>query len=174
YAEFINPTDALEIQRQPYSDDSQEQMRKRYSIVSLLNVNPQHYKVIAALNNQETQQEIPAALKEVENKTYVFQYRFGKKATPQNPAFVLDTAFKPTPHALLTLPISEATTPPSTETMHQITSGIQTPSDKAVGSSSTKDDNQETQGKAEKKTSKPRRQLFSEEQASNKKPRQEQ
>ncbi|GKA36777.1 hypothetical protein Tco_0723342 [Tanacetum coccineum] len=45
YADFINPTSALDIQRQPYNDDSQEQMRNRHSIELLLNVNPQHYKV---------------------------------------------------------------------------------------------------------------------------------
>ncbi|GJS59025.1 DNA helicase [Tanacetum coccineum] len=180
YAEFINPTDALEIQRQPFSDDSQEQMRNRYSIASLLNVNPQHYmgirftteatvleiiapngwyyrkcalcnmkvatdsskancpdhgpqpipnygycfraviddgtattmltcfspeahtfvpecnKVVAAVDEQEIQ-EIPATLKEAENKTYIFQYRFGQKASPGNPAIVLTTAFQPSP-----------------------------------------------------------------------------
>nr|GEV92729.1 DNA helicase [Tanacetum cinerariifolium] len=47
YAEFINPMDALEIQRQPYSEESQEQMRNRYCIETLLNVNPQHYKPAA-------------------------------------------------------------------------------------------------------------------------------
>nr|GEZ13932.1 heterogeneous nuclear ribonucleoprotein 1 [Tanacetum cinerariifolium] len=44
YGEFINPMDALEIQRQPYIEESQEQMRNRYCIETLLNVNLQHYK----------------------------------------------------------------------------------------------------------------------------------
>nr|GEX54969.1 ATP-dependent DNA helicase PIF1-like [Tanacetum cinerariifolium] len=37
YADFINPVDALQIQRQPYSEESQEQMRNRYCIETLLN-----------------------------------------------------------------------------------------------------------------------------------------
>ncbi|GJU78511.1 hypothetical protein Tco_1275581 [Tanacetum coccineum] len=37
---------ALEIQRQPCATDEQEQMRNRYSIESLLNVNPQHYQQV--------------------------------------------------------------------------------------------------------------------------------
>ncbi|GJZ69274.1 DNA helicase [Tanacetum coccineum] len=44
YVEFINPTAALDIQRQPCHTDEEEKMRNRYSIQSLLNVNPQHYK----------------------------------------------------------------------------------------------------------------------------------
>ncbi|GKD06764.1 DNA helicase [Tanacetum coccineum] len=44
YADFINPIEALEIQRQPCATDEEEQMRNRYSIQSLLNVNPQHYQ----------------------------------------------------------------------------------------------------------------------------------
>nr|GFC20708.1 hypothetical protein [Tanacetum cinerariifolium] len=44
FANFINPVDALQIQRQPYSEESQEQMKNRYCIETLLNVNPQHYK----------------------------------------------------------------------------------------------------------------------------------
>ncbi|GKD62716.1 nucleic acid-binding, OB-fold protein [Tanacetum coccineum] len=46
YADFINPVASLEIRRQPYSDDLQEQMSNRYSIKSLLDINPQHYKHI--------------------------------------------------------------------------------------------------------------------------------
>ncbi|GKB68902.1 DNA helicase [Tanacetum coccineum] len=44
YADFINPTDALEIQSQPRRTDEEERMRNRYSIESLLSVNPQHYQ----------------------------------------------------------------------------------------------------------------------------------
>nr|GEX45435.1 DNA helicase [Tanacetum cinerariifolium] len=44
YAEFINPMDALEIQWQPYSEESQEKIRNRYCIETLLNVNLQDYK----------------------------------------------------------------------------------------------------------------------------------
>ncbi|GJS66167.1 DNA helicase [Tanacetum coccineum] len=257
YAQFINPTDALEIQQQPFSDDTQEQTRNRYSIESLLNVNPQHYmgvrfttattileiiapngwfyrkcaacntkvaddssiancpdhgpqpipnygycfraviddgtgtaritcfnpeahtfvpecnQVIAGLDAQELE-EIPAILKEAEGKTYIFQYRFGQRAKPGNPAFVLTTTFQPSSPPMLTLPISEATTPPSTETLQQITSTMQEPTERPAESSSTKDSNQATQTEGEKKTSKIMRQLFPEEQGAGKKPRQQQ
>nr|GEU60755.1 DNA helicase [Tanacetum cinerariifolium] len=46
YADFINPVPALEIERQPYSTQLEEQMRNRHTIQSLLNVNPQHYEQI--------------------------------------------------------------------------------------------------------------------------------
>nr|GEX33968.1 hypothetical protein [Tanacetum cinerariifolium] len=46
YADFINPTDALEIQSQPWRTDEGERMRNRYSIESLLSVNSQHYQKI--------------------------------------------------------------------------------------------------------------------------------
>nr|GEV26426.1 hypothetical protein [Tanacetum cinerariifolium] len=59
YAEFINPMDALEIQQQPYNEESQEQMRNRYFIETLLNVNPQHYKG-AWFTTKETILEITA------------------------------------------------------------------------------------------------------------------
>nr|GEV08818.1 hypothetical protein [Tanacetum cinerariifolium] len=44
YANFINPTDALDILRQPVNTNKEEKMRNKFSIQSLLNVNPQHYK----------------------------------------------------------------------------------------------------------------------------------
>ncbi|GJS50840.1 histone H3-like centromeric protein HTR12, partial [Tanacetum coccineum] len=44
YKEFINPVPTLQIQRQRCSTEEQEQSRNRYSIASLLNVNPQHYQ----------------------------------------------------------------------------------------------------------------------------------
>ncbi|GJV43117.1 nucleic acid-binding, OB-fold protein [Tanacetum coccineum] len=46
YGDFINPIPALEIQRQPYGSDAEEQMRNRYTIEALLSVNPQHYEQI--------------------------------------------------------------------------------------------------------------------------------
>nr|GEV70818.1 DNA helicase [Tanacetum cinerariifolium] len=46
YADFINPVPELEIERQPYSTQSEEQMRNRHTLQSLLNVNPQHYEQI--------------------------------------------------------------------------------------------------------------------------------
>nr|GEV24287.1 DNA helicase [Tanacetum cinerariifolium] len=46
YADFITPTPALEIQRQPYSNPLLEQTRNHYTIETLLSVNPQHYKQI--------------------------------------------------------------------------------------------------------------------------------
>ncbi|GJV71206.1 DNA helicase [Tanacetum coccineum] len=44
YAQFINPTESLEIQSQPCRTEEEEKMRNRYSIEALLNVNPQHYQ----------------------------------------------------------------------------------------------------------------------------------
>nr|GEU49522.1 helitron helicase-like domain-containing protein [Tanacetum cinerariifolium] len=75
---------------------------------------PECNTVIASLNNQDMD-TIPAALKETENQTYIFQYHFGKKATIENPAFTLDAVFKPNPQPLLTLPGTEQTTPPPVE-----------------------------------------------------------
>ncbi|GJV34111.1 DNA helicase [Tanacetum coccineum] len=46
YAHFITPIPALEIQRQPYSNPLLEQTRNRYTIETLLSVNPQHYQKI--------------------------------------------------------------------------------------------------------------------------------
>nr|GEV62190.1 hypothetical protein [Tanacetum cinerariifolium] len=46
YANFINLIATLQIQRQPCNIDQKEQMRNRYSIELLLNVNLQHYKRI--------------------------------------------------------------------------------------------------------------------------------
>ncbi|GKF64008.1 hypothetical protein Tco_0187456 [Tanacetum coccineum] len=45
YKDLIDPTPALEIQREPCSSQLDEQMRNRHTIESLLNVNPQHYNV---------------------------------------------------------------------------------------------------------------------------------
>nr|GEX85604.1 DNA helicase [Tanacetum cinerariifolium] len=44
YADFINPTDALDIQKQPCNTDDEEQLRNGFSIQSLLDINPRHYK----------------------------------------------------------------------------------------------------------------------------------
>ncbi|GJV48552.1 DNA helicase [Tanacetum coccineum] len=44
YKDLINPTPALEIQREPCTNQLDEQMRNRHTIESLLNVNPQHYQ----------------------------------------------------------------------------------------------------------------------------------
>ncbi|GKD26146.1 DNA helicase, partial [Tanacetum coccineum] len=46
YANFINPTPALEIQREACSSQIDEQMRNCHTIESLLSVNPQHYEQI--------------------------------------------------------------------------------------------------------------------------------
>ncbi|GJZ83944.1 DNA helicase [Tanacetum coccineum] len=121
---------------------------------------PECNQVIAGLDAQELE-EIPAILKEAEGKTYIFQYRFGQRAKPGNPAFVLTTTFQLSSPPMLTLPISEATTPPSTETLQQITSSMKEPTERPAESSSTKDSNQATQTEGEKKTSKIMRQLFS-------------
>ncbi|GKE46943.1 hypothetical protein Tco_1478201 [Tanacetum coccineum] len=44
YADLIDPTPALEIQRERCSSQLDEQMRNRHKIESLLSVNPQHYQ----------------------------------------------------------------------------------------------------------------------------------
>ncbi|GJW58098.1 hypothetical protein Tco_0104829 [Tanacetum coccineum] len=120
YGDFVNPTDALEIQRQRYSDDLQEQMRNRYCFRDIIDDGtgtatltcfspeahtfvPECNAIVTSLQDQSSY-EIPAILKEAENKTYVFQYRFGTKARPGYPAFVLDAVFKATPQPLLSLP----------------------------------------------------------------------
>nr|GEX11953.1 hypothetical protein [Tanacetum cinerariifolium] len=92
YGDFINRTDALEIQSQPRRTDEEEIMRNRYSIESLLSVNPQHYQsstmatitcfspeahtfvpdcneVVNAAANKDNR-DVPNALKQVENTTY--------------------------------------------------------------------------------------------------------
>nr|GEY67406.1 hypothetical protein [Tanacetum cinerariifolium] len=46
YADLINPTPALEIQREPCNNEQDEQMRNRHTIESVLSVNPQHYQAI--------------------------------------------------------------------------------------------------------------------------------
>nr|GEX07771.1 hypothetical protein [Tanacetum cinerariifolium] len=101
---------------------------------------PECNAVVAALNNQETE-AIHAALKQVENKTYIFQYHFGKRAAPGNPSFTLDTVFKTSRQPLLTLPATELTTPLPPEIERE-------------GSSSTKTDYQQLQTEAERKDSK--------------------
>nr|GEZ36293.1 replication protein A 70 kDa DNA-binding subunit [Tanacetum cinerariifolium] len=98
YADFINPVDALQIQLQPYSEESQEQMRNRYCIETLLNVNPQHYKG-ARFTTEATILEITAP--------------------NGNPTFTLDAFFTPNPQPLLTLPGTEQTTPPPVEFQHE-------------------------------------------------------
>ncbi|GJU97120.1 DNA helicase [Tanacetum coccineum] len=46
YADLINPIPTLEIQKAPYKNQEEEQMRNRHTIESLLSVNPDHYKRI--------------------------------------------------------------------------------------------------------------------------------
>nr|GEX22105.1 nucleic acid-binding, OB-fold protein [Tanacetum cinerariifolium] len=210
YADFINPVDALQIQRQPYIEESQEQMRNRYCIETLLNVDPQHYKgeqftteatileitapngcycfraiiddetatttitcfspealtfipecntVIASLNNQDMD-TIPAALKDTENQTYIFQYHFGKKATVGNLTFTLDAVFKPNPQPLLTLLGTEQTTPPPVEFQNE-------------EASSTKADDQSQDTNTKQRDTKAKRQLFKDQCPSNKRQRQD-
>nr|GEX56501.1 RNA-directed DNA polymerase, eukaryota, reverse transcriptase zinc-binding domain protein [Tanacetum cinerariifolium] len=130
---------------------------------------PECNQVVAALDAQELE-EIPVILKEAEAKTYILQYRFGQRAKPGNPAFVLTAAFHPSSPPMLTLP--EAITPPSTATLQQIISSTQEPTEKLIESSSTKNSNQEMQTEAENKTTKTMRQLFPEEETARKKPRQ--
>ncbi|GJZ83147.1 DNA helicase [Tanacetum coccineum] len=66
YANFITPTPALEIQRQPYNNPLLEQTRNRYNINTLLGINPQHYQVMgndrAAKNDSIRQQKDKTAI----------------------------------------------------------------------------------------------------------------
>ncbi|GJT18449.1 E3 ubiquitin protein ligase RGLG2-like protein [Tanacetum coccineum] len=240
YADFINPIEALEIQRQPCATEEEEQMRNRYSIQSLLNVNPQHYQrvrftteatiiqvsaargwcykkwiacnmkvtgessnlycfriiiddgtatatvtcfsqahtfvlecneVVNAADNKDNR-HLPEILKQLENKTYVFRYRFGKRARPEHPNFSLDVAFKPSAQPLLGLPAPQPATPPSQEILQQTSSNMPTETTKtnpcpfSEGSSHGLN----TSSEAPKKTAK---RVFAEKEGSNKKPRQE-
>ncbi|GJZ31715.1 hypothetical protein Tco_0576762 [Tanacetum coccineum] len=141
---------------------------------------PECNTVVATIGDQETE-AIPAALKEAENKTYIFQYHFGKKAAPGNPAFTLDTVFRPSTQPLLTLPTTEVTTPSRLEIQPETFAPTKTPPTTEVTthypvdiqsqkSASTKTKDQEPQAQPEARLIRARRQLFEKDPAT-KKPR---
>ncbi|GJY66481.1 DNA helicase, partial [Tanacetum coccineum] len=203
YANFINPTPALEIQREACSSQIDEQMRNCHTIESLLSVNPQHYEqinfttqaallevtapngwyyrkcnacnikvsensdislcpnhgpqptpnygycfkavihdgtatttltcfspeahtfvpdcnmLLASTEDKDTH-HVPLALKQAEGQTYIFQYRFGKKARPGYPNFTLTAVLKNTAPPLLALPSAETAASPPAKKIHQI------------------------------------------------------
>ncbi|GJZ76221.1 DNA helicase, partial [Tanacetum coccineum] len=142
---------------------------------------PECNTVVATIGDQETE-AIPAALKEAENKTYIFQYHFGKKAAPGNSAFTLDTVFRPSTQPLLTLPTTEVTTPSRLEIQPETFAPTKTPPTTEVTthypvdiqsqeSASTKTKDQEPQAQPEARLIRARRQLFEEEDPATKKPR---
>ncbi|GKF33544.1 hypothetical protein Tco_0106744 [Tanacetum coccineum] len=95
----------------------------------------------------------------LEGQTYIFQYRFGKKARSGYPNFTLDAVLKSTGPALLALP--------STEVMDVPTSSNTSASD-------TKKDNMKDQtNNPEGKKTSVKRGLFQETETGAKKPRQD-
>ncbi|GJX76208.1 DNA helicase [Tanacetum coccineum] len=133
---------------------------------------PECHTLITGDDNQSSY-EILAALREVENKTYLFQYHFGKGARPGYPAFVLDAVFKATTQPPLPLPAPELTTPPPPEIGQQVSSATVTAENKDGSSSSEQAATHEMQSKSEGKTTKAKRQLFQDTQAPQKKPKQD-
>ncbi|GKC21789.1 DNA helicase, partial [Tanacetum coccineum] len=103
----------------------------------------------------------------VEGQTYIFQYRFGKKARSGYPNFTLDAVLKSTGPALLALPSTETIASPAAEVMDVPTSSNTSASD-------TKKDNMkdQTDNPEGKKTS-VKRGLFQETETGAKKPRQD-
>nr|GEU65612.1 nucleic acid-binding, OB-fold protein [Tanacetum cinerariifolium] len=136
FADLINPVPALEIQRQPYSNPQLEQTRNRYTIETLLTVNPQHY--------------------EAEGHIYIFRVRFGQKARPGYPNFTLDAVLKPVTTPVLTLPPPEPVKSPAAEIVEgpSITSDLTT-TDEGI-SQSTQTDVQAKSRIPEEKTKKTR------------------
>ncbi|GJW53107.1 DNA helicase [Tanacetum coccineum] len=128
-------------------------------------------EVVNAADNKDNR-HLPEILKQLENKTYVFRYRFGKRARPEHPNFSLDVAFKPSAQPLLGLPAPQPATPPSQEILQQTSSNMPTETTKtnpcpfSEGSSHGLN----TSSEAPKKTAK---RVFAEKEGSNKKPRQE-
>ncbi|GJR39878.1 DNA helicase [Tanacetum coccineum] len=140
YTDLIDPTPALEIQREPYNSQLDEQMRNCYTIESLLSVNPQHYQA--------------------EGQKYIFQYRFGKKARPGNPNFTLDVVLKATAPPLLALPSAETITSPVTEVLEQPSSSNKITPDTEEPSLYTKDNVEERIDNPEGKKKIAKRTLF--------------
>ncbi|GJS19495.1 DNA helicase [Tanacetum coccineum] len=223
YAQFINPTESLEIRSQPCRTEEEEKMRNRYSIEALLNVNPQHYqqtrftteatitkisatqgwycfrmiiddgtgsttltcfspeahtfapdcnKLVNAVENKD-KRCLPDALKQFENTTYIFQYRFGKNARPGYPNFSLDAAFKTSPQPLLSLPAPDSATTTPQEVLQQ-TSNAATPTPSEIDPHQLAEDiakESDTSSTTTKKTAK--RELFKDAKTSDKKPRQQ-
>ncbi|GJZ43097.1 hypothetical protein Tco_0590352 [Tanacetum coccineum] len=64
---------------------------------------PDCNEVVNAAANKDTR-DVPIALKQVENTTYIFHYQFDKGPYPNDPDFTLDVAFKSSRQPLLSLP----------------------------------------------------------------------
>ncbi|GKB81430.1 DNA helicase [Tanacetum coccineum] len=248
YKDLINPTPALEIQREPCTNQLDEQMRNRHTIESLLNVNPQHYQHISftteaillevtapngwyyrkcnacnikVADNSDISQcqnhglqptpnygycfkavvddgtatttitcfspeahtfvpdcntmvtsvedkdtyHVPTALKQVEGQTYIFQYRFGKKARPGYPNFTLDAVLNSTGPTLLALPSTETTASPAAAVLDLPTSS------NTITSDAKKDNIKEQIDNPEGKKTPVKRGLFQEAETDAKKPR---
>ncbi|GJR38228.1 hypothetical protein Tco_1213912 [Tanacetum coccineum] len=198
YGDFINPVHTLQVQRQRCSTEQEEQMRNRYSLESLLNINPQHYQrikftteatfveissakgctilcsypVVNGTEDKDTH-HVPDALNQVENTTHIFQYHFGKGARPWDLDFTLDAVFKPTTQPLLSLLSPQATTPPSSETLQQTTSIVTTTTTPNEATPSAEHSGQKLQNSQEETKKTTKRELFKETEVAEKKPRQQ-
>ncbi|GJZ62734.1 DNA helicase [Tanacetum coccineum] len=256
YANFINPTPALEIQREACSSQIDEQMRNRHTIESLLSVNPQHYEqinfttqatllevtapngwyyrkcnacnikvsensdislcpnhgpqptpnyrycfkaviddgtatatltcfspeahtfvpdcnmLLASTEDKDTH-HVPLALKQAEGQTYIFQYRFGKKARPGYPNFTLTAVLKNTAPPLLALPSAETAASPPAEVLELPSNSKKDTPDTEEPSASTKDTAKDEAHNSEAKKEPLKRPLFQETNTEAKKARQD-
>ncbi|GKC66752.1 hypothetical protein Tco_1099350, partial [Tanacetum coccineum] len=170
YGDFINPVHTLQVQRQRCSTKQEEQMRNRYSLESLLNVNPQHYQVVSVTEDKDTH-HVPDALNQVENTTHIFQYHFGKGARPRDLDFTLDAVFKPTTQPLLSLLAPQATTLPSLDTLQQTTSIVTITTTPNEATPSAEHSGQKLQNSLEETKKTTKRELFKETKVAKKKPK---
>ncbi|GJW17068.1 DNA helicase [Tanacetum coccineum] len=203
YADFITPTPALDIQRQPYSNPLLEQTRNRYTIDILLSINPHHYQVLRLLSTMEllrqqshalaqkhihmcptttplsipsktkTKTYVPTVLTQTEGHTYIFQYRFGQKAKPWYPNFTLDAVLQPLTEPLLALPAAETIKSPATQVLEETSMGNIPTTTDEEASESGKPDVEAPSQIPEEKAKKTRRNLFQDTDAPGKKPRQD-
>nr|GEX46434.1 DNA helicase [Tanacetum cinerariifolium] len=99
---------------------------------------PNCNELVNIVENKDTCR-LPDALKALENRTYIFQYRFGKKARPQRPNFSLDAVFNASPQPVLRLPPPQYATSPPQELLEQTSSATTPQPTKTDPCHSTKD-----------------------------------
>ncbi|GKA36784.1 retrovirus-related pol polyprotein from transposon TNT 1-94 [Tanacetum coccineum] len=200
YADLIDPTPALEIQREPCTSQLDEQMRNRHTIETLLSVNPQQYQQIR-FTTEATLLEITAP-----NGWYCFKAVIddGTATTtitcfiPEAHTFVPDcntvvtsaedkdtyhvpvalkqaedAVLNATAPPLLALPSAETTTSHAAEVLEQPSSSNKITPDTEEPSPSTKDNVEEQIDNPEGKKKTVKRSLFQQADTQAKKPRQD-